>query len=102
MITFKTIQKLIKSQNFELVDNDQVYFTVSEELEIDLVVSYDAYAESDYDGYFDHSTYRMNITDITIDVDDKWIRPKFMKEEMKKLVFSSELEEKIKENYLVD
>lgn len=102
MITIELIQKLMLTEPLDIVDKDQVYFTISEYLEIELCVNYSAYADSDEDGDFDNSTYKMEITMLYIEVNDKFLPLIFTREELRKFTFSDEVEEIIRERYLND
>ena len=106
MITKNEIKKLLLTEPMDIVDGDSVYFQIDEELGLELLVNFDAYAdpmnERLDDGYSDPETYTMKITTIYIELGDKFIHLDYTKEELQKLSFSDETEESIKENYLND
>ena len=102
MITKAKIKKLLLTEPMDIVDGDSIYFEVDEELELELCVNYDAFADHDTDGFAVEGTYQMKITQIYLEKGDKFIPLDFEKEELLKLCFSDLTEETIKENYLKD
>ena len=102
LITKPKLKKLIASKPIELVDKDKAYFTISEELEIDLCVDYFANFQYDIDGFPLRSTFTLNITNVTIDCGSKWIPVNFTKYELNNLDFNGDVIEEIKELFLED
>ena len=96
----KDLIKVMLSEPTDSADTDQMYFNLNEELEIELCVNFDQYAESDEDGYYIHDTYRIRITYAYIEYKDKFFPVNFEKEELEKCKFSDELYETIREEYL--
>lgn len=92
------ITKQLLSDDYEIVDNDLVYFEL--ELEMWLVVHYDATIVSDYDGNADPDTYEMKITNVYIEDADRFIRPLLSNKEYSTLEFSGKLYEEIRDKYI--
>ena len=102
MITKAKIKKLLLTEPMDIVDGDSVYFEIDEELGLELLVHYDAFADHDFDGFAVEGSYQMKITCIYIELGDKFIHLDYLKEELQKLCFSDLTEETIKEKYLKD
>jgi len=101
LITKDKIKKLLLTSPFDVVGG-QAHFSVFEDMGLYVVASYLNYSERDNDGEHDEDTYKMNIWNVSLeDAEETFSKTvPFDEEELKKLSFNEEEEDKIRDNYL--
>jgi len=95
------IKELLLSEPFDIVDGNEIHFQLSEELELFIQVDVIPNAESDEDGVYDNSTYKMDYFNISLHNGIVTLcNLPYTVDEVEKIELSEKVLENIKEQYL--
>jgi len=101
LINKDKIKKLLLTSPFDVVGG-QAHFSVFEDMGLFVVASYTEYADMDRDDIYDKDSYRNDIWNVSLeDAEETFSKTiPFDEEDLKKLSFNEDEEDKIRDNYL--